>query len=135
MYTARRLDTLETQISERIISVIASAAKQSHTIIISFERLSMSKQYYIYIMTNKLNSVLYIGVTSDLEKRAYEHKLKLIEGFTKKYNIDKLVYYEVFDDIDNAIAREKQIKAGSRQKKMDLIASMNPAWKDLSIEL
>lgn len=83
-------------------------------------------------MTNKLNSVLYTGVTNDLEKRAYEHKLKLIEGFTKKYNIDKLVYYEVFDDIDNAIAREKQIKAGSRQKKMDLIVSMNPAWKDLS---
>ena len=73
--------------------------------------------------------------TSDLEKRAYEHKLKLIEGFTKKYHIDKLVYYEVFDDIDNAIAREKQIKAGSRQKKMDLIVSMNPAWKDLSREL
>jgi putative endonuclease len=58
--------------------------------------------------------------------------LKLIEGFTKKYNINKLVYYEVFDDIDNAIAREKQIKAGSRQKKMDLIASINPSWKDLS---
>lgn len=92
----------------------------------------MSKQYYIYILTNKLNSVLYTGVTGDLEKRAHEHKLKLIEGFTKKYNIDKLVYYEVFDDIDNAIAREKQIKAGSRQKKMDLIVSMNPAWKDLS---
>ncbi len=95
----------------------------------------MSKQYYIYIMTNKLNSVLYTGVTSDIEKRTYEHKLKLIEGFTKKYNIDKLVYYEVFDDIDNAIAREKQIKAGSRQKKIDLIASINPSWKNLSIEL
>ena len=60
---------------------------------------------------------------------------ELIEGFTKKYNIDKLVYYEVFDDIDNAIAREKQIKAGSRQKKIDIITSINPAWKDLSIEL
>ena len=95
----------------------------------------MSKQYYIYVMTNKLNSVLYTGVTSDLEKRTYEHKLKLIEGFTKKYNVDKLVYYEVFDDINNAIAREKQIKAGSRQKKIDLIASINPCWKDLSIEL
>lgn len=95
----------------------------------------MNKQYYVYIMTNKLNSVLYTGITSDLEKRAYEHKSKLIEGFTKKYNVDKLVYYEVFDDIKDAIAREKQIKAGTRQKKMDLIASMNPAWKDLSNEL
>jgi putative endonuclease len=67
----------------------------------------MSKQYYIYIMTNKLNSVLYTGVTSDLEKRVYEHKSKLIEGFTKKYNVDKLVYYEVYDDINDAITREK----------------------------
>jgi putative endonuclease len=90
----------------------------------------MNKQYYIYIMTNELNTVLYTGVTNDLEKRAEEHKLKLIEGFTKKYNINKLVYYEVFDDINDAIAREKQIKAGSRQKKIDLI----PSWKDLSKE-
>ena len=86
-------------------------------------------------MTNKLNSVLYTGVTSNLEKRVHEHKSKLIEGFTKKYNVDKLVYYEVFDDIDNAIAREKQMKAGSRQKKIDLITSINPAWKDLYNEL
>jgi putative endonuclease len=94
----------------------------------------MNKQYYIYIMTNELNTVLYTGVTNDLEKRAEEHKLKLIEGFTKKYNINKLVYYEVFNDINDAIAREKQIKAGSRQKKIDLIASINPSWKDLSKE-
>ena len=77
----------------------------------------MSKQYYVYIMTNKLNSVLYTGATSNLEKRTYEHKSKLIEGFTKKYNVNKLIYYEVFDDINNAIAREKQIKASSRQKR------------------
>ncbi len=95
----------------------------------------MRKQYYVYIMTNKLNSVLYTGVTSDLEKRAYEHKSKLVEGFTKKYNVDKLVYYEVFDDINNAIVREKQIKAGTRKKKIDLISSINPAWKDLYNEL
>jgi putative endonuclease len=95
----------------------------------------MDKQYYIYIMTNKLYSVLYTGVTSDLEKREYEHKLKLIEGFTKKYNVDKLVYYEVFDSINDAIEREKQIKSGSRQKKMDLISNMNPSWKDLSYKL
>jgi len=78
-------------------------------------------------MTNKLNSVLYTGVTSDLEKRVYEHKSMLIEGFTKKYNVNKLVYYEIYDDINDAIAREKQIKARSRQKKIYLIASMNPA--------
>jgi len=95
----------------------------------------MRKQYYIYIMTNKLNSVLYIGVTDDLEKRVYEHKSKLLEGFTKKYNVNKLVYYEVFDDIHNAITREKQIKAGSRQKKINLIICMNPTWKDLYNEL
>ena len=83
------------------------------------------------MMTNKLNRVLYTGVTNDLKKRVYEHKLILIEGFTKKYKVDKLVYYEVFDDIYNAIAREKQIKGGSRQKKNDLIASMDPAWNDL----
>ena len=86
-------------------------------------------------MTNKLNTVLYTGVTSDLEKRVYEHKAKLIEGFTKKHNVDKLVYYEVYDDINDAIMREKSIKAGSRQKKIDLIASVNPSWKDLSKEL
>ena len=86
-------------------------------------------------MTNKLDSVLNTGVTSNLEKRVYEHKLKLIEGFTKKYNVDKLIYYEVFDDINDAIEREKQIKSGSRQKKINLISNMNPSWKDLSNKL
>ncbi len=86
-------------------------------------------------MTNKLDTVLYTGVTSNLEKRVYEHKLKLIEGFTKKYNVDKLVYYEIFDDINDAIEREKQIKSGSRQKKINLISNMNPSWKDLSNKL
>jgi len=95
----------------------------------------MSKQYYVYIMTNKLDSVLYTGLTSNLEKRVNEHKLKLIEGFTKKYNVDKLVYYEDFDDINDAIEREKQIKSGSRQKKINLISNMNPSWKDLSNKL
>ena len=82
-------------------------------------------------MTNKNNTVLYTGVTNNLQKRVYEHKEKLVEGFTKKYNVVKLVYYEIFDDPKNAIAREKQIKAGSRQKKLDLINSMNQEWKDL----
>jgi len=78
----------------------------------------VSKQYYIYIMTNDRNTVLYVGVTGDLIRRVYEHKAKLADGFTKKYNIVKLVYYEVFEDIESAILREKQIKAGSRQKKV-----------------
>jgi len=86
-------------------------------------------------MTNRRNTVLYTGVTSNLSRRVYEHKAKLTEGFTKKYNICKLVYYEVFEDIREAIAREKQIKAGSRQKKIDLIATMNQTWKDLYEEL
>ena len=90
----------------------------------------MSKRYYVYIMTNKYNTVLYTGVTNDLKRRMYEHKEKLVAGFTNKYNITKLVYYEVYDDPENAIAREKQIKAGSRQKKMQLIASMNREWRD-----
>lgn len=86
-------------------------------------------------MTNKYNKVLYTGVTNDLIRRVYEHKNKLTEGFTKKYNIVKLVYYEIFEDSYNAIVREKQIKAGSRRKKIDLINSMNKEWRDLYDDL
>ncbi|TEU12074.1 MAG: GIY-YIG nuclease family protein [Anaerolineales bacterium] len=86
-------------------------------------------------MTNKGDTVLYTGVTNDIKRRVYEHKEKLVEGFTKKYNITKLVYYEVFADIENAILREKQIKGGSREKKIDLINSMNKEWRDLYEEL
>ncbi|MEA3328403.1 MAG: GIY-YIG nuclease family protein [Candidatus Omnitrophota bacterium] len=93
------------------------------------------QQGYFYLMTNKTDTVIYAGVTSELQKRAYEHKQKTIEGFTKKYKINKLVYYEVFDDIENAILREKQIKAGSRRKKIDLIKSLNAEFKDLYGEL
>jgi putative endonuclease len=91
----------------------------------------MDKQYYIYIMTNRNNTVLYAGVTNNLKKRVYEHREKLVEGFTKKYNITKLVYYEVFGDVENAILREKQIKGGSRIKKIRLIESLNKMWTDL----
>ena len=94
----------------------------------------MNKQYYVYLMTNKNNTVIYTGVTSDLKKRVYEYKQKLVKGFTKRYNIEKLVYYEVLDNAYNAISREKQIKAGSRQKKINLVNAMNRAWKDLSEE-
>lgn len=95
----------------------------------------MNRQFYVYIMTNKRNTVLYTGVTNDLKRRVYEHKEKLIDGFTKKYNVTKLVYYEVLDDVENAILREKQIKGGSREKKIRLIRSINEAWKDLYEEL
>jgi len=95
----------------------------------------VSKQYYVYTMTNVRNTVLYVGVTNDLIRRIYEHKKKLVNGFTKKYNIVKLVYYEVLEDVENAILREKQIKAGSRQKKVRLINSANKEWRDLYHEL
>ena len=94
----------------------------------------VNTQYYIYIMTNKTNRVLYTGVTNDLKRRVYEHKEKLVEGFTKRYNISKLVYYEVCEDVENAILREKQIKGWLRRKKIDLIESTNPEWRDLSLE-
>ena len=82
-------------------------------------------------MTNKNNTVLYTGVTNDLKRRVYEHKEKSVPGFTKKYNINKLIYYEMSEDIHAAITREKQLKKGPRRKKMMLIDSMNCAWKDL----
>ena len=82
-------------------------------------------------MTNKHNNVLYVGVTSNLQKRVYEHKHKLVDGFTKNYNIDKLVYYEVSDNIESAILREKQFKAGSRKNKMELIIKTSPDFNDL----
>lgn len=88
-------------------------------------------QYYVYIMTNSNNTVLYTGITNDLRKRVFEHKEKLVEGFTKKYNITKLIYYEIFRDSYSAISREKKIKGGSRQRKLDLIDSFNPKWEDL----
>ena len=91
----------------------------------------MSKQYYVYVMTNKRNTVLYTGVTNDLRRRVYEHREKLVDGFTRKYNIIKLVYYEIFQDPENAIIREKHLKAGSRQKKIDLVNQMNKEWRDL----
>ncbi len=82
-------------------------------------------------MTNKNNTVLYTGVTNNLIRRVCEHKEKLTKGFTSKYNVNKLVYFEETNSIDSAIKREKQIKAGSRQKKIDLINFLNPEWKDL----
>ena len=95
----------------------------------------MEKRGYVYLLTNRANKVIYTGVTSDLKKRIYEHKEKLVKGFTQKYKVDKLVYYEVLDRIDEAILREKQIKGGSRYKKIKLIKSLNPEFKDLYDEI
>jgi len=86
-------------------------------------------------MTNKSNTVLYTGVTGDLKGRVYQHRNKLVEGFTKKYNLQKLVYYQVFGDPEKAILREKQIKGGSRKKKIELIRENNPTWEDLYSKL
>jgi putative endonuclease len=95
----------------------------------------MGKKGYVYMLTNKNNSVIYTGVTSDLEQRLYQHKNKTVSGFTQKYNCSKLVWYEESEEVDSAIMREKQIKSGSRKNKEALINEMNPGWKDLSIEL
>ena len=89
------------------------------------------KTYYTYIVTNKKRGLLYTGVTNDLIRRTYQHKKKIIKGFTNRYNLDKLVWFEEFEWIQDAIAREKEIKGWSRKKKIKLIESMNPEWKDL----
>ena len=91
----------------------------------------MNRSYSVYIMTNKHNTVLYTGVTNDLRRRAYEHRTGQGSGFTSRYNVTKLVYYEVYGGVREAIAREKQMKGGSRQKKCDLVSAMNPEWQDL----
>ena len=93
-----------------------------------------NKQYCVYILTNTRHTVLYTGVTNNLERRLSEHKTRSGSAFTKKYNVNQLVYYECGDDINVAIAREKQIQAGSRQDKINLINSIHPEWKDLSKE-
>ncbi|MEK7773801.1 MAG: GIY-YIG nuclease family protein [Deltaproteobacteria bacterium] len=95
----------------------------------------MKDDTYVYIMTNRWNTVIYTGVTNDLKRRVFEHKEKLAKGFTRKYNVDKLVYYEVFNDPEDAIAREKQIKGGSRAGKIELINSLNASWMDLYDEI
>ena len=93
-----------------------------------------SHDYYVYILSNKTNTVLYIGVTNSLENRTWEHKNKIYKGFTSKYDVNRLVYYKEFQWIHDAIAREKQLKGGSRQKKINLIVGFNPDWNDLSTE-
>jgi len=95
----------------------------------------MNRQYYVYIVTNLGNQVLYTGVTNDLARRIWEHRSGTAQGFTSRYNAGRLVYYEVFDEPEAAIAREKQLKKGSRKRKVELIEAMNPGWQDLSENL
>ena len=95
----------------------------------------MEKDYYVYILASKRNGTLYIGITSDLIKRVWEHKNKFVDGFTKRYNINKLVYYEQYSDPENAIKREKRLKKYNRKWKLNLIEEVNPDWKDLYEEI
>lgn len=90
--------------------------------------------YYVYILTNKNNTTLYIGVTNNIQRRLYEHKNEKIDGFSKKYHLHKLIYLEETNSIIDAISREKQLKGWNRQKKENLINQLNPSWKDLSID-
>ena len=89
-------------------------------------------RYYVYLLTNKNDKVMYVGVTNNLERRVYEHKTKMVLGFTEKYNVNKLVYFEETNDVRAAIAREKEIKKWRREKKNNLVVAVNPEWKDLS---
>jgi putative endonuclease len=95
----------------------------------------MDKHYYVYILASKKNGTLYVGVTSDLTRRIWEHKSKAVEGFTQKYNANKLVYFEQYDDAENAIKREKRLKKYNRKWKLELIEKVNPEWRDLYTEL
>ena len=97
--------------------------------------ITMNKLYSVYIMTNKWNSVLYTGVTNDLIRRVHEHKEETIKGFTSRYKVNKLIYYEATESIESAILREKQIKGGSRKDKIELVDSMNSEWRDLFDDL
>ena len=94
----------------------------------------MSEKYYVYLITNWNDKVMYVGMTNNLERRIHEHKHKLVKGFAAKYNVHKLVYFEEGDDVQGAIAREKEIKKWRREKKNNLVEAFNPEWNDLSEE-
>jgi putative endonuclease len=95
----------------------------------------MEHRYFVYILTNRHHTALYVGVTNDLVRRVHEHRTKIASGFTTRYNVDKLVYFEETSDVVAAIAREKQIKGGSREKKIALVNAINPDWRDLFDDL
>ena len=94
--------------------------------------MSEERTYYVYLLTSKNNRVIYVGVTNDLKRRVYDHKTKVVKGFTEKYNVNKLVYYEQISDVITALSREKEIKKWRREKKNALVAQLNPRWNDLS---
>ena len=98
----------------------------------SHKLLEYAMSYFVYILTNSNNKVMYVGVTNNLERRIYEHKHHLVKGFTQRYNVDKLVYVEEVEDVKAAIEREKQIKGWKRQRKNELVNCLNPEWQDLS---
>ncbi len=108
--------------------------KKCHAELVSASKLMQSKSYYVYIITNKNNSTFYIGVTNNLMRRMHEHKNELVEGFSRKYKLKKLVHYEETTDVYSAISREKQLKNWHRDWKLNLIKETNPAFKDLSEE-
>ena len=114
---------IKSRIKTRNIVIARSVWRRSNPMKISYS--------FVYLMTNKLHTVIYFGVTSNLVNRVYAHKNKLVEGFSKKYNLTKLVYYEVFEDIVEAIRREKKLKGGARMKKIELIEKNNPKYNDL----
>lgn len=122
----------ETVMLNLVLNLIHGLFQHPKLIITS---MSNDKQYYVYILTNKSNNVFYIGVTNNLIRRLFEHKNKLVEGFTKKYNLTKLVYFEVTNDVRSAISREKQLKNWHREWKINLINQSNPGWKDLSEQM
>ena len=109
--------------------------EQSKHILISLTEPKESDMYYIYILTNKNNTVLYTGITNDLKRRIYEHKAELNPGFTKRYKAHKLLYFEEYTDVDRAISREKQLKGWIRARKIDLIKTTNPTFEDLGEKL
>jgi putative endonuclease len=111
-----------------------AAFSTSCTSAIAEKSYAESKNYYVYLLSNWNNKVLYIGVTNDLERRIHEHKQKLIPGFTQKYNVSKLVYYEQTSDVISAISREKELKKWRREKKNALVNGVNQEWKDLSLD-
>jgi putative endonuclease len=95
----------------------------------------MDHRYFVYILTNRHHTALYVGVTNDLVRRVHEHRTKTASGFTARYNVDKLVYFEETSDVTAAIAREKQLKAGSRERKITVVSTVNPDWRDLNDDL
>jgi len=116
---------------QSIKKIAAPFIRQLANSMVRNDKKRVLMNYFIYIMANSTNTVLYTGVTNNLAKRVFEHKSKLTHGFTSKYNVNKLVYFEQTSDINSAIAREKQIKGGSRKKKVDLITNDNPEFQDL----